>query len=38
MKAIDVFTKVYLGVMFSVFGYAIVFMAYKLITNSVGSF
>lgn len=38
MKAIDVFTRVYLGVLFGMLGTALLFMAYKLITNSVGSF
>ena len=38
MKVFNLLIKVYLGVMFSMFGYSIVFIAYKLITNSVGSF
>jgi hypothetical protein len=35
MKAIDVITKVYLGVMFGMMAYAVVFIVYKLVTRDI---
>lgn len=35
MKAIDVITKVYLGLMFGMFAYGVVFIVYKMVTNSI---
>jgi hypothetical protein len=35
MRAIDVITKVYVGVMFGMFAYGVTFIVYKLIVGQV---
>lgn len=35
MKTIDVITKVYLGVMFGMLAYGVVFIVYKLVTKDI---
>lgn len=38
MKVFDLITKLYIGAMMSGVAYGVIFITYKIVTNSVGSF